>query len=47
VAANPGKSGAELAASFDRGPFPEFQSLEPFVSWAGFFDLAAGRQPKR
>ncbi|HEY7725615.1 MAG TPA: hypothetical protein VH880_09790 [Anaeromyxobacteraceae bacterium] len=47
MAANPGKGGAELAAGFDRGPFPEFRSLEPFVTWASFFDLAAGRAPRR
>jgi len=46
VAANPGKTGAELAASFDRKPFPGFTDLGAFLPWAGFFDLAAGRMPQ-
>ncbi len=46
VAANPGRSGAELAASFDRKAFPEFTDIPPFLDWAGFFELASGRRPK-
>lgn len=47
VAAHPGATGAELDASFDHKAWSDYQSLGDFLSWPGFFDLAAGRQPKR
>lgn len=47
VQANPGKPGADLAASFDRSAFPDFRELPPFIRWADLFDLASGRVPKR
>jgi glyoxylase-like metal-dependent hydrolase (beta-lactamase superfamily II) len=47
VSANAGKSGKELAASFDRKAFPDVKELAPFLTWDGFFDLAAGRTPAR
>jgi cyclase len=43
VQANGGKTGKELAASFDRAAFPDVKDLQPFLSWEQFFDLAAGR----
>lgn len=46
VAANPGRSGKELAATFDRKAFAEFQDLAPMLTWDAFFDTAAGREPK-
>jgi len=46
VAANPGKSGADLAATFDRKAFPGYTDIPGFLSWAAFFDLAAGRMPQ-
>ncbi|HJW08108.1 MAG TPA: MBL fold metallo-hydrolase [Holophagaceae bacterium] len=47
VAAHPGASGAELDASFDHKAWSDYQGLGDFLTFAGFFDLAAGRQPKR
>jgi glyoxylase-like metal-dependent hydrolase (beta-lactamase superfamily II) len=46
VAANPGKSGAELDTSFDHKAWSDYHGLGQFLTFAGFFDLAAGRQPK-
>lgn len=46
VTANPGKTGAELAASFDRKAFPGITDIPNFLSWEAFFDLAAGRLPQ-
>lgn len=45
VAANPGKSGAALASSFDRSAFPDYSDQAPFLTWEAFFDSAAGRTP--
>ena len=47
VAAHPGKTGAELDASFDHKAWSDYQDLKPFLDWASFFELAAGRMPKR
>lgn len=43
VAAHPGKSGAELDAAFDHKAWSDFKDLKPFMDWAKFFDVAAGR----
>jgi len=47
VKASPGKSGAELARTFDHLAFPDYTDLAPFLTWEGFFDSAAGRTPGR
>ncbi len=45
VKAHQGKSGAELARTFDRAAFPDYSDFAPFLTWEGFFETAAGRTP--
>lgn len=47
VKANPGKSGKELDAAFDHKAWSDFSDLKPFLNWEAFFEIAAGRAPKR
>lgn len=47
VKANPGKSGKDLDAAFDHKAWSDFSDLKPFLTWETFFEIAAGRVPKR
>lgn len=47
IQANPDKSGKELDASFDHKAWSDFHDLKPFLSWDRFFDIAAGKAPKK
>jgi glyoxylase-like metal-dependent hydrolase (beta-lactamase superfamily II) len=47
VKANPGKSGLELDAAFDHKAWSDYSDLKPFLKWETFFDIAAGRAPKK
>ncbi|MBL0311458.1 MAG: MBL fold metallo-hydrolase [Holophagaceae bacterium] len=44
---NPNKTGKELDASFDHKAWSDFHDLAPFLTWDKFFDIAAGRSPKK
>jgi len=45
VAAHPGKTGAELDATFDHKAWADVKPLGTFLTYPAFFDLAAGRMP--
>ena len=45
--ANPTRTGKELDESFDHKTWSDFHDLAPFLSWDRFFDMAAGRAPKK
>jgi glyoxylase-like metal-dependent hydrolase (beta-lactamase superfamily II) len=45
--ANPGKSSAELAASFEAAAWPEWKPMPTFVTWETLFDAVTGRGPGR
>ncbi len=47
VEANPTKTGKELDESFDHKTWADIHDLAPFLSWENFFDIAAGRGPKK
>ena len=47
IEANPAKTGKELDESFDHKAWSDFHDLPPFRTWDKFFDVAAGRVPKR
>jgi glyoxylase-like metal-dependent hydrolase (beta-lactamase superfamily II) len=47
VAAHPGMSGKDLDASFDHKAWADVKPLGDFLSYAAFFDIAAGRQPAK
>ncbi len=47
VKANPGKSGKELDESFDHKTWADVKPLGNFLTYPAFFDIAAGRQPKK
>lgn len=47
IQANPAKTGKELDESFDHKAWSDFHDLAPFLSWDKFFDIAAGRGPKK
>ncbi len=46
VKANPGKSGQELDATFDRKRWADVHELGKFLTYPAFFDIAAGRVPR-
>jgi glyoxylase-like metal-dependent hydrolase (beta-lactamase superfamily II) len=45
VKANPGKSGKELDATFDRKAWADVRELGKFLNYPNFFEIAAGRMP--
>ncbi len=45
VKANPGKSGKDLDESFDHKTWADVKPLGTFLSYANFFEIAAGRVP--
>ena len=47
VKANPGKTPATLAASFDGASWPEWKPRPDFVTWETLFQAAAGKGPGR
>ena len=47
VKANPTKTGKELDSSFDHKAWSDIHDMAPFLSWDKFFDIAAGRSPKK
>lgn len=47
VDARPGQDGAALDAAFDKTAWKDIRDIPGFMSWAQFFDLAAGRPLKR
>ena len=47
VETNPAKTGKELDDSFDHKAWSDFHDMAPFLSWDKFFDIAAGRGPKK
>ena len=47
VKTNPTKTGKELDSSFDHKAWSDVHDLAPFLSWDKFFDIAAGRSPKK
>lgn len=47
VKAHPGRSGKELDAAFDHKAWSDFGDLKPFLTWEAFFEIAAGRVPKK
>lgn len=47
VKANPGKSGKDLDAAFDHKAWSDFSDIKGFMDWETFFDIAAGRAPKK
>lgn len=47
IEANPAKTGKELDDSFDHKAWSDFHDLPPNRTWDKFFDIAAGRMPKK
>jgi glyoxylase-like metal-dependent hydrolase (beta-lactamase superfamily II) len=47
VKANPGKTPAALAASFDGAAWPEWKPRPDFVTWETLFQAATGKGPGR
>ena len=47
VKANPTKTGKELDGAFDHQAWSDYRDIKPFLSWEAFFDIAAGRAPKK
>jgi cyclase len=45
VKANPGKSGKEMDESFDHKTWADVKPIGTFLSYAAFFEIAAGRMP--